>query len=237
MEYGWSWNINLRHRSGNGYIYDPDHITLDRAVQEAEKFYGYKIDPIANFSFTPGIMKNAWKNNVIGIGLSSGFLEPLEANGVQVIIDSLHAVDDLWRPTKLAEQKERQNAFNQRVLNNTNDIRDFLSLHYRGHRRDTDFWKSHAYDKFRISDSLNIKLLQWEEYYNGYRNAMVRCNGYSPTAWLMVIQALGLFNTDNLKSSRYQFLEDAKNTLNNSYKKRKEYVESFWTIDQWLKAA
>jgi tryptophan halogenase len=237
MEYGWSWNINLRHRSGNGYIYDPDHITLDRAVQEAEKFYGYKIDPIANFSFTPGIMKNAWKNNVIGIGLSSGFLEPLEANGVQVIIDSLHAVDDLWRPTILAEQKERQNAFNQRVFHNTNDIRDFLSLHYRGNRRDTDFWKSHAYDKFRISDSLNIKLLQWEEYYNGYRNAMVRCNGYSPTAWLMVIQALGLFSTDNLKSSRYQFLEDGKNTLNNSYKKHKEYVESFWTIDQWLKSS
>ena len=237
MEYGWSWNINLRHRSGNGYIYDPDHITLDRAVQEAEKFYGYKIDPIANFSFTPGIVKHSWKNNVIGIGLSSGFLEPLEANGIQVIIDSLWAVEDLWRPNILDDLKERQTFFNQRVLKNTDDIRDFLSLHYRGKRRDTDFWKSHAYDKFRIPDSLNDKLSDWGKYHNGFRNAMVLCNGYSPTAWLMVLQALEIFSNDSLKSSRAQFLEDGKNSLNNSYKKRKKYVESFWTIEQWLKSS
>ncbi len=237
MEYGWSWNINLRHRSGNGYIYDPDHITLDDAVQEAEKFYGYKIDPIANFSFIPGIMKHAWKNNVIGVGLSSGFLEPLEANGVQVIIDTLWAIEDLWRPNIRDDLKERQEFFNQRVLYNTNDIRDFLSLHYRGKRRDTDFWKSHAYDKFRTPDSLNDKLSQWNEYFNGFRNSMVRCNGYSPTAWLMVIQALELFSIDRLKSSRKQFLEDGKISLNNSYKKYKEYVEPFWTVEQWLKSS
>lgn len=237
MEYGWSWNINLKHRSGNGYIYDPDHINLDQAVQEAEKFYGYKIDPIANFTFNPGIMKNAWKNNVLAIGLSSGFLEPLEANGVQVIIDTLWAVEDLWRPNIKDDLQERQTLFNQRVFYNTDDIRDFLSLHYRGKRRDTDFWKSHAYDKFRIPESLTDKLNLWQEYYNGHRNAMVFCNGYSPTAWLMVLQALEIFDTGQLKDSRKQFLDIGKTALNNNYKKYKEFAEPFLTIEQWLKTA
>lgn len=234
MEYGWSWNINLRHRSGNGYIYDPDHINLDQAVAEAERYYGYKIDPIANFSFSPGIMKTAWKNNVLAIGLSSGFLEPLEANGVQVIIDTLWAVEDLWKPGKCDELEKRRELFNTRVFYNTDDIRDFLSLHYRGKRRDTDFWKSHAFDKFRIPESLSYKLSLWKEYYNGHRNAMVFCNGYSPTAWLMVLQALEIYDTAHLKESRKQFLDIGKTTLNNSIKKYKEYTENYWTIEQWL---
>ena len=237
MEYGWSWNINLRHRSGNGYIYDPDHINLDQAVSEAEKFYGYKIDPIANFSFTPGIMKNTWKNNVIAIGLSGGFLEPLEANGVQVIIDTLWAVEDLWKPTIRDDLEQRQDLFNQRVVANTEDIRDFLSLHYRGHRRDTDFWKSHAYDKFRIPDTLNNKLEQWGKYYNGEASAFPHSNGYSPTAWLMVLQALELFDTSVLKLRRSQLLDIGKTALNNNYNRYRDYATSFLTIEEWLKTA
>lgn len=234
MNYGWSWNINLRHRSGNGYIYDPDHISLDQAINEAEKHYGYKIEPIANFSFTPGVMKNAWKNNVIAVGLSNGFLEPLEANGVQVIIDTLWAVEDLWRPDLLDDLEMRQNIFNHRVTHNTDDVRDFLSLHYRGKRRDTDFWKSHAYDKFRIPDTLREKLSGWEGYFNGHRNTMVPCNGYSTLAWLMVIQALEVFDISLLKDSRKRLLEAGENALNNNYKIYREYSKPFWTVEQWL---
>jgi tryptophan halogenase len=235
MEYGWSWNINLRHRSGNGYIYDPDHINLDQAVLEAEKFYGYKIDPIANFSFTPGIMKNTWKNNVIAVGLSGGFLEPLEANGVQVIIDTLWAIEDLWKPTIQSNFKQRQDLFNLRVFANTEDIRDFISLHYRGKRRDTEFWKSHAYDKFRIPTSLNDKLDQWGKYYAGEAWAFPRSNGYSPTAWLMVLQALDIFDTAPLKARKSQLLAIGKTALNNNYNRYRDYANSCLTIEDWLK--
>ena len=116
MQYGWSWNINIRHRSGNGYIYDPDHITLDQAIAEAEQRFNKKIDPIANFSFTPGMMRKAWRNNVFAIGLSSGFLEPLEANGVAVIIESLYSMQDYWNPYQLTYDDAVKDRFNERVF-------------------------------------------------------------------------------------------------------------------------
>ena len=232
MKYGWSWNINLQHRSGNGYIFDPDLISMDQAVEEAEKFYGYKIDPIANFTFVPGMVKNAWKNNVIGIGLSTGFLEPLEANGIQVIIEQLWAFQDLYRPGD--KNPQRPERFNQRVSALTDDVLDFLALHYRGHRRDTDFWKSHAYDKFRVPASLEHKLQQWQEYFRGDIAQKHRAGGYSATAWLQVIQGLELFDTKSLAQQMQSLRGPAKQSIKNNSDKYRAHVKNYPSISEWL---
>lgn len=232
MKYGWSWNINLRHRSGNGYIYDPDHLTLDQAVEEAEVRFNKKITPIANFKFTPGMMKNAWHKNVIGVGLSTGFLEPLEANGVAVIIESLYALQDHWKP--FGENLEHSiSHFNKRVFAITEDIRDFLTLHYRGQRRDTEFWRSHAYDEYRIPPSLRETLNRWREFYlNNGPEPFV--HGYSPTAWLMVLQGLNVFSHEHLARIHARHLEAGKIVLSINQNKYKNIVDPFWTIDQWI---
>jgi tryptophan halogenase len=233
MKYGWSWNINLRHRSGNGYIYDPDHINLEQAINEAEVRFNKKIDPIANFQFTPGIMKRAWSKNVIGIGLSTGFLEPLEANGVAVIVESLYALQDHWKPFTHNEPRTIDH-FNGRVFAITEDIRDFLALHYRGQRRDTDFWKSHAYDSKRIPPSLVAILENWRNFFvNNGPEPFV--HGYSPTAWLMVVQALKLFPTSNLAEIHAKKLQLGKTVLEINQNKYKTIVSPFWTIEQWIK--
>lgn len=233
MEYGWSWNINLRHRSGNGYIYDPDHINLDQAVQEAEKYYNKKIEPIANFQFTPGMMRKAWRNNVFAIGLSSGFLEPLEANGVAVIIESLYCLQDHWKPFDRRIDKERVDRFNERVWNITEDIKDFLALHYRGRRSDTDFWKSHMHDASRVPDTLAEKLLEWREYYEGQKGEPW-LYGYSPTAWLMVLQGLKVFDHSTLNKKHKNALPIGQKVLNINESRYKDLVTPFWTIDEWI---
>lgn len=233
MKYGWSWNINLRHRSGNGYIYDPDHLTLDQALEEARAAYGEHIEPIANFQFTPGMMRNAWKKNVIAIGLSSGFLEPLEANGVAVIIESLYSLQDYWRPEGTPIDDQRCERFNNRVWAITEDIKDFLALHYRGQRRDTEFWKSHGNDAIRIPDTLKEKLDQWADFF--YRSGPEPfLHGYSPGAWLMVLQALKVHDTATLKQQHGRLLDIGKNVLNVNQNKYKELVKPYWTIDQWM---
>lgn len=234
MKYGWSWNINLRHRSGNGYIYDPDHISLEKAVEEAEQFYGYKITPIANFSFTPGMMRNSWKNNVIGIGLSAGFLEPLEANGVQVIIESLWTFEDLFRVNQ-KDDVVRKQRFNDRVFALTDDVLDFLALHYRGHRRDSEFWKSHAYDTFRIPATLTTKLDQWALYFNGDLEAIPRIRGYSSTAWLQVLQGLSIFDNEPLKKQHPYFQRPVKQTLQENSNKYNRLISKFPSVEEWLK--
>ncbi len=233
MKYGWSWNINIRNRSGNGYIYDPDHISLDQAVDEASVYFNKKIEPIANFQFTPGMMRKAWRNNVIAIGLSSGFLEPLEANGVAVIVESLFGLQDYWTPNKKKYDEEVINRFNDRIWFVTEDIRDFLALHYRGHREDTEFWKSHRYDNFRVPESLKQKLELWNKFYNhGEEEPWMA--GYSPTAWLMVLQGLEVFSPEIITKNFKNLLPIGQSVLNKNKARYKGLVAPFWTIDEWL---
>jgi tryptophan halogenase len=233
MKYGWSWNINLRHRSGNGYIYDPDYLTLDQAVEEASTFFKKEITPIANFQFTPGMFRNAWHNNTVAIGLSSGFLEPLEANGVAVIIESLYALQDYWKPFEKSMSSESIKRFNDRVWYITEDIRDFLSLHYRGQRRDTEFWVSHANDSNRIPDSLKHKLQDWKLFYEGI-TPEPECHGYSSAAWLMVLQGLKVFDHSVLADKMKAQLPIGKHVLNTNIVRYNELVAQFWTIDEWI---
>jgi tryptophan halogenase len=234
MKYGWSWNINLRHRSGNGYIYDPDHITLDQAVQEAEERFNKKITPIANFQFTPGMMKNIWKNNVFAVGLSGGFLEPLEANGIALIVENLYAIQDYWDPYRPDLQSpETVQRMNDRMWFLMEDFRDFLALHYRGKRRDTEFWRSHGEDKFRIPPSLQFKLDEWHDYF--------RCTipepwpkAYSATAWMMVLQALDVVDTSKMAEVYNNLLPVGRDVLNINNSKYKELVEPFLSIEEWI---
>lgn len=235
MKYGWAWNINIRHRSGNGYIFDPDHITLDQAIDEASIRFGKPIEPIANFSFIPGMMRKAWRNNVFAIGLSSGFLEPLEANGIAVIVESLFGLQDYWDPKQKDYDESIVKRFNDRIWFITEDIRDFLALHYRGHRSDTEFWKSHNVDSFRIPDSLKEKLAMWREFYEkGGPEPYIA--GYSPAAWLMVLQGLQIFDYKIIAESNKKMLPLGLEVLNINEQRYKSIVDKFWTIDNWITA-
>jgi tryptophan halogenase len=170
MKYGWRWNINLNHRSGNGYIYDPDLISVDQAVEEIETAIGHTIDPVAKLKFNPEIMKNTWRHNVIAVGLSNGFLEPLESNGLVSVAAQLETLSDFWCPESLSVDSVEHRHFNDKFYKIMTSVRDFLSLHYRGSREDTEFWRSHRYDKNRIPATLQTRLDMWEEVIVGVDN-------------------------------------------------------------------
>lgn len=233
MKYGWSWNISLRHRSGNGYVFDPDLITLDQAIQEASEKFNVNIEPVANFTYQPGLMRNGWKNNTIAIGLSSGFLEPLEANGVYVIIEALYTLQDHWKPYQKDQREASVQRFNDRLFVIQDDVKDFLCLHYRGHRDDSDFWLSHKNDAFRIPDSLRSKLEAWGNWYNG-SGIEPYFNGYSHTAWLMVLQGINRFDHTKIISNE-NILKVGEKVLNINVQKYEDLAKSFWTIEEWLK--
>ena len=233
MKYGWSWNINLKHRSGNGYIYDPDHISLDQAVQEAEERFNKKINPIANFQFQPGMMKRVWRNNVFAIGLSSGFLEPLEANGVALIVETLYSIQDYWDPLVKRTDQAIIDRMNERMWFLTEDFRDFLALHYRGKRRDTEFWLSHAHDEKRIPDGLKWKLEEWARFYENLQGEP-NPRAYSAIAWMMVFQGLDMFSTETIAKLHEKKLADGLKVLNINQERYKNLVDPYWTIEEWI---
>jgi tryptophan halogenase len=232
MKYGWSWNINLCHRSGNGYLYDPEHLSEDQALKEIHDTFGNHIEPIAKLNIEPGMMKNFIVKNVVGVGLSTGFMEPLEANGIAVIVDTLQSLYGNWNPHNTIQKDF--DTMNDKIWNVVTDIRDYLCLHYRGHRNDTEFWKSHCYDQFRIPNSLAEKIEGWKLYYLE-NTAQPRIHVYSSAAWVTVIQGLNIFDTSNLKKANYPFLEEGKALHQKTVELYKKNVIMYPTIAEWIK--
>jgi len=138
MNYGWMWKIPLQHRYGCGYVFDSDYITEDEAILEIEEKLGHKIESPKTFSFEPGYYKTIWNNNTVAIGLSGGFVEPLEATSIMQSVESLKIVFrkefDIFNP------KELKKILNDKYASDCEEIRDFLYLHYMTNKTDTDFW-------------------------------------------------------------------------------------------------
>jgi tryptophan halogenase len=136
---GWQWRIPLQHRTGNGHVYSSAHMS----DIEAEQILLDTLDskPIADprlLKFKAGRRTRAWEKNVVAIGLSAGFLEPLESTSIHLI---QHAVQKLLAlfPGRGISAVERDE-FNRAMVNSYEPVRDFLILHYHATRRSGPFW-------------------------------------------------------------------------------------------------
>lgn len=219
MEAGWTWQIGLKERTGQGYLYDPTYLTQDQALDEIRNKFGQHIEPVASLQFKPLIMKQSQVKNVIGIGLSTGFMEPLEANGTGIIVDQLLSLVNNWNPLEYNSVNEKH--FNDSVLESYMGIRDFLSLHYRGNGNGSKFWKEQS-NTNKIPDTLKERLAEFERFYaTGKMDFAKYLNGFSIESWLTVIQGLGLIDNKTIS------VGDRHQLIDNYYK---ETVEPFGHI-------
>ncbi len=187
MDYGWRFNIDLQSRSGNGYIYDTSLLSADQAKEEVEQKLGKTVDLVANAKWTPEMSLHPWQQNVIAIGLSSGFLEPLGSGGHTMIAMMLRLLSECWSPC-LQTQDLARKRFNTKYESIVDDTVDFISLHYRNGRSDTEFWKRHLLPE-SIPDSLQCKL----EHYK-FGNFYDTGSAYSIENYCVVAQAYNLFD-------------------------------------------
>lgn len=138
MNYGWMWKIPLQHRYGCGYVFDSNFISEEDAKLEIENMLGHEITSPKTFSFTPGYYKTIWNKNTIAIGLSAGFVEPLEATSIMQSVEILQTVfrkgSDIFNPRDLRE------IVNHKYKEDCEQICDFLYLHYMTNKNNTDFW-------------------------------------------------------------------------------------------------
>jgi len=184
---GWQWRIPLQHRVGNGIVYSSQFLSDDEACETLlANLSGQTITEPRQLRFKTGRRKKAWHNNCIAIGLSSGFLEPLESTSIHLITTAILRLMKLFpfggNTTMLAEQ------FNRETQLELETIRDFVILHYhQTQRNDSAFWNH--YRTMQVPDSLM------------HRMAMFRENGYAwpddvslfrVDSWVQVMMGQGL---------------------------------------------
>jgi len=162
MEAGWRWEIPLSHRTGSGYVFSSAHLSLEAATDALIARSGLRkasaADPRA-LSFRVGRRANFWARNCVSVGLSSGFIEPLESTGIHLIQQALMLLVEHF-PDK-AGNDSRRRAFNARMEETYNRVRDFIVLHYLLSRRKEPFWRDSRYAP--VPDSLRELLELYDE--------------------------------------------------------------------------
>lgn len=140
MDYGWMWKIPTQERYGCGYVFDSDFISDDKALEEIETRLGRSVDSPKTFTFDPGCYRNPWVKNSLAVGLSSGFIEPLEATSIWQMAKLLQRfLSDSTSLTTRNDESRRN--FNKVYVEETENIASFLHLHYVTKKTNTPFWK------------------------------------------------------------------------------------------------
>ena len=215
---GWQWRIPLQHRTGNGHVYCSEFMSDDEALNIlTENLDGAPLAEPNQLRFLTGHRKKFWHKNVVAIGLSAGFLEPLESTSIHLIQSSLARLMTHF-PDKRFPQPDID-AFNERTLLEYERVRDFLVLHYTATERDDSaFWR-HC-QTISLPEGLQRKREQFE---SAGRIFEAPNDLFSIASWLAVMYGQGVrpsgFNPVTVRAPDVnvrEMLDQIHTTINNA---------------------
>lgn len=165
---GWLWDIGLASRRGVGCVYSSAFMSDDEALAELAAYVGRAgsgrdmaaLSPRL-LNFPTGHRRESWKGNCVAIGLSAGFIEPLEASAIVLIELSLQALADNF-PASSEAMPIHAERFNRLLALRWSRIADFLKLHYALSRREEPYWHAQR-DPATLSDELGGLLALWQD--------------------------------------------------------------------------
>ncbi|HEX3677908.1 MAG TPA: tryptophan halogenase family protein [Sphingomicrobium sp.] len=191
---GWIWHIPLTNRIGNGYVYSSRYLDPEDAATELREHLGLPADgEVRHLQMKCGRIERSWVQNCLAVGLAQGFLEPLEATALHIVLATVNSFLNAW-------ETEQQDAFNETIARRYEGIRDYLVCHYRtAPRRDTSYWRD-ASSHDILSDSLKSLITAWFTGADVEQEVMRQdiSGYYSAASWHCMLAGYGNFPQDRL---------------------------------------
>lgn len=192
MENGWCWEIPLWDGMSLGYVHSLRFAEEKEIEQEFESFIKtrYNVEPenIRSLDFITGRYENGWVKNVVAVGLSYGFIEPLESTGI------LLSLNNIYRLVEIISTQKKVNSFDKKLFNYSvafemDRQKSFIDMHYAtSHRLDTPYWNyvhndiEYDWESLNGKHSLNMTILDRNYSNNFYAGLpfILTGNGYTP---------------------------------------------------------
>jgi tryptophan 7-halogenase len=196
---GWIWDIGLQNRRGVGYVFSSRHTGTDAALDELRAYVGAGHESLQprEIRINPGHRETFWKGNCVAVGLSGGFLEPLEASALVLIELSAEMISALMPATRETMDIVARR-FNETTRYRWDRIIDFLKLHYILCRRtDSAFWIDNR-DPVGIPESLREQLELWRYRAPGDQDFMSNSEMFPAASYQYVLFGMGFRMDTNL---------------------------------------
>ncbi|BDX06847.1 tryptophan halogenase family protein [Planctobacterium marinum] len=194
MSNGWCWNIPLQNRVGNGYVFSAQHITPDAAELEFRQHLGLSDDmSCRHLKMNVGQVQQHWNKNCLAIGLSQGFMEPLEATALHLVQICIEMFVIKFEEGQFSNQYQAQ--FNKFAKDRFDGVRDYIVAHYKlNTRTDSEYWQQNR-DNTQLSNSLMRLLDVW--FKRGDMSEEIRRQDISehwdPISWHCLLSGYGAY--------------------------------------------
>jgi hypothetical protein len=212
MRNGWAWKIPLTNRFGNGYVYSSSFVEDDDAETELRTYLGLleKDVECRRLKMRVGRTDACWSHNCLAVGLSQGFIEPLEATALMIVQDTVETF----------MQRYEQGGFTERYRTDVNDkinaifdgVKNYVFMHYKLNTRDdTDYWRANRANE-TMSEDVSRILSIWDrggDLLTELKDQASRLV-YSPTSWYCILAGMGRFPRKPKKPKRNLQVFDPK---------------------------